>query len=402
MPTRFLLRLALPLVVAASLGCRAQPGPKITPLDPGYRLAALVAEAVGDGSAVRGAALALDSPALGLGWEGAAGLADPAAAVPMTAGTPVRIASNTKTFVAAAVLRLVEQGRLGLDDPVAGLLLEGQVDLLSGDGYHPERITVRHLLTHTAGLFDHTSSPRLEERIMAEPAHRWTPSEQLQAAMEWGQPLAGPGEVYSYCDTGYVLLGQVLERITGKPLAAVVRELVGFERLGLASTWWETLEPEPPGLPLRAHQFLGDADVTGFDPSFDLFGGGGLVSTVGDLARFTRALMTGLLFDRPETLEIMLAPVPVAAAPADASPNALPPGAYRMGVWSQEVAGLPGWRHSGFWGTVAVYVPSLDLALAVTVNQNQAKGSMQGLVEGAVEVARERRSPERGTASPSP
>jgi CubicO group peptidase (beta-lactamase class C family) len=111
--------------------------------------------------------------------------------------------------------------------------------------------------------------------------------------------------------------------------------------------------------------------------------------------------MTGLLFDRPETLEIMLAPVPVAAAPPDASPHALPPGAYRVGIWSQEVAGLPSWRHSGFWGTVATYVPSLDLALAVTVNQNQARAAMQGLVEGAVEVAREQSAPAPRSA-PSP
>ena len=220
----------LVLVLAASLGCRSQPEPDAATPDPGPQLAALVSAAVGDGSSVRGAALALESPKLGLRWEGAAGLADPAGGTAMTPATPVRIASNTKTFVAAAILRLVEEGRLGLDDPVAGLLPAEGVALLREDGYDPERILVRHLLTHTSGLFDHTGSPRYEERITSDPTHRWTPLEQLEAAMEWGQPLAAPGEVFSYCDTGYVLLGLILERATGRPLAAAVRELVGFER----------------------------------------------------------------------------------------------------------------------------------------------------------------------------
>ncbi len=385
--------LALALAFALPVGCGGDPGRPVSAPDPGPRLEALLAAAVGDGSVVRGAALAVDAPTLGLAWQGASGLADPASGRAMTPATPVRVASNTKTFVAAAVLRLVEGGRLGLDDPVAGLLPAEAVGLLRGDGYDPDRVLVRHLLTHTSGLFDHTSSPRYEERILADPGHRWTPLEQLRCAMEWGQPLAAPGEAFAYCDTGYVLLGLVLEEVTGRPLAAAVRDLVGFQRLGLASTWWESLEPAPTGLPPRAHQYLGDLDATDFDPSLDLYGGGGLVSTVGDLARFTRALVTGGVFARGDTLATMLAPPGVLAAPPGAKPGGIPPGAYRMGIWSEEVAGLPGFRHSGFWGTVACHVPELDLVVAVTVNQNRAKAAMEGLVAGAVEVARERARP---------
>jgi D-alanyl-D-alanine carboxypeptidase len=400
METRPLLRVTLAVALVSPLGCRARPETAAAPSDPAPRLAALVSAAVGDGSSVRGAAMALDSPELGLIWRGAAGLADPPGEVPMTPATPVRIASNTKTFVAAAVLRMVEERRLGLDDALANRLPEEQVALLRDDGYDPERMLLRHLLTHTAGLFDHTSTSQYEERITGDPLHRWTPLEQLEAAVEWGQPLAGPGEVYSYCDTGYVLLGQVLERATGQPLAAAVRELVGFERLGLTSTWWETLEPAPDGVPPRAHQYLGELDTVDFDPSFDLYGGGGLVSTVEDLARFMRALMTGGVFARPETLDLMLAPVEGTRARSDAGPGELPPGADRMGVWSVGVAGLPSWRHSGFWGTLATYVPDLDLTVALTVNQNGGRAAMERLAAGAVELAQESAELATGDAGP--
>lgn len=379
---------ALAIICALVLGCppAAPPHEEVAQLE--SRLAALVEAAVGDGSVVRGAALAVESPKLRISWSGAAGMADPEGGVAMTAATPVRLASNTKTYVAAAVLRLVEDGRLGLDQAVGELLPEEAATLLAGDGHDLQAMRLRHLLTHTSGLFDHTSSPRYEEAILADPQHRWTALEQVARAVEWGNPHGAPGEIYTYCDTGYVLLGLILEQATGQGIAGAARELVGFDRLGLASTWWETLEPAPAGVPERAHQFLGELDTFDFDPSLDLYGGGGLVAPVTDLARFTRALFTGEVFARPDTLEIMLAPVEGARALPDASPRALAPGAYRMGIWRVEVDGLEGWRHSGFWGTSATWIPELDLVVAATVNQNQGGTALDDMVREAIIAAR--------------
>jgi D-alanyl-D-alanine carboxypeptidase len=291
----------------------------------------------------------------------------------MTPERPVLVASNTKTFVAAAVLRLVEQGRFGLDDPIAGRLSAEYVEMLRGDGYDPQAITLRHLLTHTSGLFDHTESPHYGERIVADPHHRWTRSEQVAAAMAWGDPLARPGELYCYADTGYVLLGDVVERAAGKPLPAAVRELVGFELLGLSSTWWELLEPRPAGVPERAHQRDGELDSFAVDPSIDLYGGGGLVATMGDLTRFMRALFTGQVFTKPATLDTMLTTIPGAAAgPGEPGAKTIP-GIYRMGVFVVEEDGLTVYSHSGYWGTLAGYAPSLDVAFAVVVTQRDAR-----------------------------
>ena len=353
----------------------------------GEQLRVLVDRAVADNEHVPAAALCLLSPARGLEWSGAAGLADPERGETMTADRPVRIASNTKTYVAATVLRLSEEGLLGLDDPIASHLTDRQVRLLTSDGYDPEKIKVRHLLTHTSGLFDHSDSQKYGDAILAEPTREWTRDEQLEAAVAWGDPWGEPGEIYTYCDTGYVLLGGIIEEASGKPMAAAVREFLHLDHIGLTSTWWEILEQAPRGVPDRAHQFIDEADVHGFSPSFDLFGGGGIVATVGDMARFYQALFTGRVFSDPATLDLMLTTVEGARARPDADETALAPGAYRMGLWVMEIEGLTAYAHTGFWGTAVAYVPELDLAIAATVNQNKAKEAMWELVEGSVSVA---------------
>jgi D-alanyl-D-alanine carboxypeptidase len=359
-------------------------------------LRTLVDGVVRDNDSVRAVALGVDSPMLGVNWRGAAGVADPGSTEPMTVDRPVRIASNTKTYVAAAVLRLVEEGRMAVDDPIAALLPDDMVALLVADGYRPESMTVRHLLTHTSGLFDHSDSQQYGDAILANPQHRWTRTEQLEVAMAWGEPWGAPGEIYTYCDTGYVLLGEIIERVSGHPLPDAVRTLLRFDALGLESTWWEDLEPAPVGVPARAHQFIDDVDSFGFDPSFDLFGGGGLVSTVGDMAAFYRALFTGEVFSDPSTVDLMLTTVEGTQPRPGADDAAHAPGTYRMGVWVADIAGFTAYAHSGFWGTAAVFVPELDLAAAATVNQNKAKDSLWAMIGRSIAIV----SQLRGDLSP--
>jgi D-alanyl-D-alanine carboxypeptidase len=251
-------------------------------------------------------------------------------------------------------------------------------------------------LTHTSGLYDHSESKNYERAITADPMHRWTRKEQLEAAVEWGDPLGAPSEIYSYCDTGYVLLGEILERASGRPMAAAVRELVGFERLDLSSTWWEIFEQTPEGVPDRAHQFLGALDVTDFDPSYDLYGGGGLVSTMRDLALFFRALFSGGVYTRLETTATMLTTIDGAGPRPGADETALPAGSYRMGVWVEDWQGLTVYRHGGFWGTTAAYVPELDLTVAATVNQNSGKMDLEDLVRQTISVVKDRMSARPG------
>ena len=281
-----------------AMSCSRQPEPAVDE-GPAAELQTLIESVVSEDRGIHGAALAVVQPSTGLAWEGAAGFADPENRTPMTPAHPVRIASNTKTYVAATVLRLAESGRIDLDSAIADHLPAEFVELLESDGYDPAAITVRHLLTHTGGLFDHGDAEAYTEAIIADPTHHWTPAEQIGALVEWGDKLGEPGEVYSYSDSGYVLLGVIVEQITGQGLAEAVRELVGFDRLGLDATWWEIVEEPPEGSIERAHQYLGDVDVTDFVPYFDLYGGGGIATTMGDLARFHGAIFRGEVYTEP-------------------------------------------------------------------------------------------------------
>ncbi len=332
---------------------------------------ALIDSVVAEDEAIRGASLAVLSPSAGLDWEGAAGFADSEAKTPMTPGHPVRIASNTKTYVAAAILRLAESGRIDLDSAIGDHLPSDTIGLLESDGYDSSTITIRHLLTHTGGLYDHGDAEAYTEAIIADPRHHWTPAEQITALVRWGDKLDEPERIYSYSDSGYVLLGVIIEQITRQGLAEAVRGLVGLDRLELGSTWWEVMEPVPEGSMVRAHQFLGDLDVTDFVPYFDLYGGGGIATTMGDLARFHGALFRGKVYSDPGTIEIMLSTYDGIEASPTANERALPPGAYRMGVWVLETEGYTSYHHTGFWGTLAVHIPELDLTIAATSNQNQ-------------------------------
>lgn len=308
-----------------------------------------------------GVSVCVVCPALDLDWTGAVGTVGRDDPTPLTPAHTFRIASNTKTYVAAAVLRLVEQGRLALDAPLSGLVDPVYDALLRGDGYDTDAMTLAMVLSHTAGLGDHTDDPRFEERVVADPAYHWTVDEDLRLLVEWREPVGAPGERYRYSDTGYILLGTILERVTGEPLAAAVRGLVDYERLGLAATYWELLEAAPEGLTPRAHQYLGDLDTTGFLPYFDLYGGGGLVTDVRDLTGFLRRLMHGEVFEQASTLEIMI---------EGGSPD------YRFGLFPNPCGDRELLGHSGFWNTFVFHDRDRDLTVGGCIlNHDAARGA---------------------------
>ena len=315
----------------------------------------------------------VDAP--GLHWAGAMGLADKEAATPLRATDTFRIASVTKTFTAATVLCLVDQGRVRLDAPIASYLPAPYSQILRDGGYDPHAITVRHLLTHTSGLYDYGQDPAYQQAVLADPRHRWTPVEQVTWAMTHGQPVSPPGKEFHYSDTGYVLLARIVEAVTGHRQAVAYRHLLNYRRLGLTATWFETLEPAPLSAPPRAHQYYEnpdagiDIDTYGADPSFDLYGGGGLVSSTADLNRFYRALLSGEIIS-PRSLRTML--------DHDAS----------MGIFAETVDGMRCWEHEGFWGSLAMYCPDRKLAVSVTLNVNAPEQSMPSPDDDAVAFVR--------------
>ncbi|GAA0878864.1 serine hydrolase domain-containing protein [Algoriphagus jejuensis] len=287
-----------------------------------------------------------------LSWSGAAGLDDITKKDSLSPEQTFRIASVTKTYVAASILRLMEKGKLTLDDPISKHLSEEHAAILSQD-YDVDKITVRQILRHSAGLFDHTHAPEFFDIILQTPSHEWTRTEQLRMCVEKGEPIDPPGQQFSYSDTGYVILGGLIERYTGKSLDAGIKELLGLEKLGLARTDFERVDPATDKL--RIHQYFQGMDTYGFSPTMDYFGGGGFLSTTQELVDFFQALFQGKIFENPETLQLMLEPVTYTEkAQMD----------YQMGMYRVKVNGLDAYCHSGFWGTQVLYIPELDLYLA--------------------------------------
>ncbi|MCL7959444.1 MAG: beta-lactamase family protein [marine benthic group bacterium] len=340
-----------------------------------------VLDSVVDAGSTPGVMMRIDAPSMGFSWSGVAGVADTETGAPLMRTNAVRIASNTKTYVAAAILRLWEEGRLGLDDPLSMHLPPEYAEVLEGDGYDLEAITIRHLLTHTSGLYDYADRDLFVEAVLADPTHRWTPEEQIDLAVEWGDPYGAAGEVYRYSDTGYVVLGLVLQSVYGKPLAPSLRELLDFEGLELGSTWLETLEDPPPGASDRAHQYMGELDTYDFDPSLDLYGGGGLVSTADDMAVFMRALFMEGVYRDAATADTMLTTVAGAGAGPDLSGSPMVPGRYRMGVEVRDLGGLEVYMHTGFWGTLAAYFPGQDIAISIAVTQQQSRALFRVFID---------------------
>jgi len=300
-------------------------------------------------------------PSIGLEWDGATGGTVRGKAEPrLRPNDSFRIASVTKVYVAAAVFRLIEERRVGLYDSIDRYIGPETSKILESGGYDPRAIRVQQLLAHTSGLYDYAMDADFAAEISRNPAKHWTRREQIEWAVHHGKPIGPPGKQYHYSDTGYVILGEILERVSGQAMPAYVRSALSFETAKLGSTYFESLEKTPSGLPARVHQYWLETDITDFDPSMDLYGGGGLVSTTHELNVFMRSLLTGKLFMRPDTLAAALTPVAVEAG------MGIHPSANMIAT--VPFGGRICWGHLGYWGTVSLYCPDIDAAVSMTVN----------------------------------
>lgn len=290
----------------------------------------------------------------------ATGVADVETKRPLTGNEPSRMASMTKTYTAACILRLMEMDKVDIDKSLDRYLLNGTKQILKDAGYNLSTITVKHLLNHTSGIPEYADA-EYQKLLFEDPLHKWTRREQVERAAKL-KPVGSPGELFSYSDTGYILLGEIIEQASGLPQAQAFRQLLSFDRLGLKHTWFENLEPAPNDLPARAHQYYHDIDTTPLDASFDLWGGGGLMATVEDEAKFLCALMAGEVFRHPATLTKMLDIPP--------TNNEL---SYALGIFrtviEDEDTVVEFWGHSGFWGTYFYYCSDLDITFVENIYQ---------------------------------
>lgn len=250
-------------------------------------------------------------------FEGAAGeLARGGAA--MSTDAAFEIASVTKTFTAVLVMTFVEDRTIALDDTfVAAYGGDAPSSLLVIDGIDrtPE-ITLRQLLGHTSGLPDYwLDGPFVEPGVNAfvvdfdaDPDRFWTPPEILAYVPDL-DPIGPPGAQYHYGDTGYVMLGMLIERLAGMPYDAVMRARI-LEPLGMDDTWLTYHEDAPVGL-AEAHRYEGDYDLFHRTRQSADWAGGGLASTTMDLERFMLALVDGEILHDPASWAAMTTWTPV-------------------------------------------------------------------------------------------
>jgi len=312
-----------------------------------------------------------------LAWSGAAGINNLKIGDSLQARQTFRIASVTKTYVAAAILRLMEKKVLRLEDPISMHLSPTHATILAQD-YDLEQITIAQILRHSAGFFDHTNAPEFFEKVFSVPVYEWTRTAQLQLGVEKGDPIGPPGGQFSYSDMGYVILGELIEIYTGKSLDAGIKELLGLEKLGLARTDFERMDPQTDQL--RIHQYYQGTDTYNFSPTMDYFGGGGILSTTSELTDFFQALFQGKIFENPSTLALMLESSSYASQPKLD---------YGMGMYKVQVKGMEAYCHSGFWGTQVLYIPKLDLYLAANYSGAWGGGAVAPIFEKVLNALEE-------------
>lgn len=286
------------------------------------------------------------------------GFAHRALRAPMTADTRIAIASGSKSFTALAVMRLVEQGALRLDQPVRGLLGE---DLPLVD----DAVTLEHLLTHTSGIGDYLDEEAdwdAADFVLTLPVHTLTTSQAFLPLLE-GHPQAfPPGERFTYCNGGYMVLAVLLERVTGETYHDVVRRTV-LEPAGMEHTDFLPLNDLPADAACGYVYDEGDLMNTLHLPVLGN-GDGGAFTTASDLHRFWLALLEGRIVSRTTVDEMIR---PRHDVPSERK-------RYGMGFWLHEshpALVLEGYDAGASFSSVHV----IDTQTTVSVLGNSSEGA---------------------------
>lgn len=323
-----------------------------------------------------GLSLTVISPKLDIDFTGAAGFDSLEKDRKLDAAQPFRIASLTKVFVAVAIMRLRENGQLALDDAITQYISQAHIEILKKGGYNPDAITIRQCLNHSSGLYDYAEGgPAYIEVASKTPSRRWTRTEQIQFAMDYGKPHASPGIEEHYSDTGYILLGEIIEKLTNTGLAEGLRSLLKFDEIGMNATWLETLEPKPEGLLPSVKRYMGTLDASDWDASVDLYGGGGLVSTTKDLGIFLQALFIGKIYEHEDSLAVMLL-----QKDYNAAGKQLPEQRLGFGSIQGKKNDIVAYTHSGFWGTLFIHFPKYQCSIAINDTNDADSEALQRVI----------------------
>lgn len=281
------------------------------------------------------------------------GVADQASGAPMSADFFHRIGSQTKTFTVTGVLQLADEGKLGLDDPIAKFI----------DGVpEGDRITLRQLARMQSGLANYSDSAEFQQALFSDPFRNFTQQELLDWA--FAEPMKfQPGEGFLYCNTNTILLGLVVEKVSGQSLPDYIRDHITTP-LGMSHTSFPTTNAFPD--PHAAGYTTQDPDnseetATDWNPSW-AWAAGAMISTLDDMRIWAPALATGKLL----TPEMQAQRLQTVTTPGMPPTDGYGVGLFNLGGWIGHNGSLPGYQ------TVSVYLPEKDTSLVIFTNTDIA------------------------------
>jgi D-alanyl-D-alanine carboxypeptidase len=311
------------------------------------------------------------------GWLGAGGVADLRTGRPMHPHDRFRAGSTTKSFVATVVLQLVDEGRLSLTDTVERWL--------PGVLPYGDRVEVRQLLNHTSGVPDNIV-PLLSGLYRGDRFRSWEPDELVALVADRPQEFAA-GSRWSYSNTGYVLAGMIVERVTGHDLGHELERRI-FRPLRLRDTSFPVHSPFIGGRHAKGYTLDRDSDLepvegplldfTVYEPSL-AWAAGNLVSDIDDIARFYAALLGGRLLSPARLAEMKTT---VATKSEDAR--------YGLGLWVRESPCGPVFGNDGdIVGFSNTVLSSEDgtRQVGLMINAQAAPAAVDGAVDEAIDQA---------------
>ena len=300
----------------------------------------------------------------------------------------VRIGSNTKTFVAVVVMQMVQEGKVGLDEPIETYL----PGLIKGEGIDASRITVRQLLQHTSGLPEHTDYYFSSNAAALENIQHYIPARDL-LDVALSKPAAfEPGTQWSYSNTNYIVLGMLIERVSQRPVGEQIDQRI-IKRVGLSHTYLPgNGEKKIRGSHPQGYHINGEGkleDVTEMDASLP-WAAGAMVSTPSELNTFFQAVFDGRLLTQASIDEMKKG--------VDTGSGGM---VYGLGLFGTPLScGGTSWGHGGgIFGyethnaigpdgtAVTVAVTALSSAIADQSNLEKSAKEKAGKVDEAVDAA---------------
>jgi len=275
-------------------------------------------------------------------------------------------------FTGVLIFQLIQAGKFTLQDKVHKYLSKEILDGLfvyNGKDYS-EEVTIEQLLSHTSGIADYEKKEAnsLMLTLLKEPEHFWTPLEILEYTRKNQKAVGKPNEKFYYSDTGYILLGLLIEKITGKSFEENLSNQI-FKPLGISNTYLHlrSLPESKTNLEISKIIFL-KQDVTNYKSLSLDWAGGGAISNLEDLLKFSQALVEGKLIPK-EIYESMK------------GNNKFHEGIYYgkglmkvvLGDIFFLMKGTPElYGHSGILATQVFYCPEYDLHIILNLSSNEA------------------------------